>query len=873
MQETNINFTGLALTPYSDISPDGQLSVCAGLEFHGGALRPSMLGGAKYTLPDDGRSYRMVHIHTTSAYSHFILSAGDELYWADVKEGDLSVSPVGTFGGFSSANSVGNTLVVLTSGGIHYSLWKEGSYHYIGQKPPEIGISFGLSTTMYDRSSDAGSIDIVPELPYSIDVNRQIILADKDDQREYVTNVVWEAINKVIDGCSKNNRFCMPFFVRAAYRMFGEVETYTMLTPPVLMIPDSTGPKAFFTFEKVESEKLTGKIHGRAWASILLSSVSSAFADGAKDWSDIISSVDIFVSPQVMRADSSDMVSVLYGPEEDELTWHKPPSSYGIGAFVLSGLDFKKTDFDWQLSSTTMKYFEIPMKDDESFLQDLNGNVQFYKVRSIPLGQLSGLAGAGFLPVLEKSLDFGNIVQQDSLPDRSDYQSHDSLISLRSHVYNQRLHLFDLERSWFSGFLPEFSWAYTNSGPGGEITVSVYVSGDDGITRVVQVKSTDFNPSELGRFLYYPNINANRMVIKGGGFNYDIPLQPHPLLNGAYYIFMDKDPSRVSVADPELSNKPLSMANKIYLSEVGNPFSFPLEGIYTIGTGKIYGLSSVATALSQGQFGQFPLMAFCSDGNYAMSVNEEGRYSAIHPPVQRDVCINPDAITQTDSEVLFISSRGVMVTSGAAANCISSELDGVPEVLPEDNDVWIYPEGKPSDFFRTCRVAYDYTNRRIIFFPEQGTGDAWYVYSIDNAFWSSASFGPVESVINVFPYSYVQVDGRSILALSDNYSYEGEIQEGILFTRPIKLGSFQLKKILRLSLQGVFSEEQNISIYVSNDCRKWIYVGTSCSSTIASLRGRPFKYCRFVIKTKLLPSENISLLRVHFETRKERRFR
>lgn len=871
MQETNINFTGLALTPYSDISPDGQLSVCAGLEFHGGALRPSILGGTKYTLPDDGKSYRMVYIHTTSSYQHFILAVGDDLYWADVKEGGLSVSPVGTFRGFSSVNSVGNTLVVLTTGGIHYSLWKEEEYHYIGQKPPEIGISFGLSTGVYERVSDAGSIEIIPDLPYSIDTNRQVILADKDNQREYITDVVWGAINRVIEGCSENNRFCMPFFVRAAYHMFGDGENvYTMLTPPVLLIPDSTGPKAFFSFENVEANKITGKVYGRAWASLLLASISTSFTSGIEKWSDIISSVDIFISPQVMRADTSGLISVLYGPKESDLTWHKPPSSYSIGSFYGS---FTKTDFDWQLSSTTMKFFKIPMKEDDTFLQDLNGNMQFYKVRSIPIGKLSSFSGAGFIPVLEKSLGLGNIVQQESLPDKSDYQSHDSIIALNSHVYNQRLHLFNLERTLFSGFLPEHSWAYTNDGIGGEIMISVYISGEDGKTRVVQASSTGFNPSELGRFLYYPNVNANRMVIRGGGFSYDIPLQPHPFLNGAYYIFMDEGPSSASVVDPEPSNSPLSMSNKIYLSEVGNPFRFPLEGIYTIGTGKIYALSSIATALSQGQFGQFPLMAFCSDGNYAMSVNEEGRYSAVHPPLQRDVCVNPKAIVQTDSEVLFISSRGVMVTSGAAANCISSELDGVPELLPGEFENWLFPKGKPSDFFLTCSVAYDYTNRRIFFFPEEKHEASGYVYSIDDGFWSSMVLGSVVSSINVFPYSFIQVNAGTILMLSDTYSYEGVLQEGLIYTRPVKMGSFHLKRLLRLSLQGVFSNQQKVSIYVSNECKDWHYIGTSSSSCIDSLRGRPAKYWRFVIETKLLPSESITSLRVHFDPRKERRLR
>lgn len=869
MQETNINFTGLALTPYSDISPDGQLSVCAGLEFHGGALRPSILGGTKYTLPDDGNSYRLVHIHTTSAYSHFILAAGDSVYWADVAEGELFVSPVGTFTGFSSANSVGNTLVILTSGGLHYSLWKEGSYKYIGQQPPEIDMSFGLDITTYDRMSDSGSITLVPEGEYTetTHTNRLVISAE-ENQREYITDVVWGAVNRVMEACSENNRFCMPFFVRAAYRRFDG--SYTMLTPPVLMIPDSVGPKALMTFDETEAEKITGKVYGRAWAGLLEALIPSSFAAAAGSWSDIISSVDIFVSPQVMRADSSEIITSMYGYPQSGEESDYPPTSYCIGRSSGATSVHTRLDFDWYLSSSTMKYFKLHYKEEGDFLQDLNGNLQFYKVRSLSVGQLAELASGSFFPVMEKSMGVSGIVQQESLPDSDDYQSHDSLSALRSHVYNQRLHLFSMQRTLFAGFKPENSWSYTNDGSGGTITVSVFVPSEDGDTRVVKVRSSDFNPSQLGRFLYYPDARASRMIITGGGFSVDVPLQPHPSLNGAYYIFMDTEPYSSSVAEPSEANRPISMANKVYASEVGNPFHFPLEGIYTVGTGEIYGLSSVATALSQGQFGQFPLMVFCSDGNYAMSVNAEGRYSAIHP-VQRDVCVNPDAIVQTDSDMLFISSRGVMVTSGAGANCISSELDGVPDQLPPEFDPWIYPHGHPSDFFRSCRVAYDYTNRRIIFFPASGL--SCYIYSIDSAFWSSAAFGSIVTSINVFPYSYIQVDGRRIYMLSDAYRYEGAAVEGLLYTRPVKMGTLQMKRLLRMSLHGTFSSRQKITVYVSNDCRTWHCIGTSVTDIIDSLRGRPAKYWRFAVQTSIGPSENISSLRLHFEPRKERRLR
>lgn len=865
MQETTITFSGLALTPYSDISPDGQLSACIGLESHGGALRPSLLAGKRYTPPaEDGTSYTLIHVHATSAWSHFIFRNGETLYWAEVTEGQYTPQPLGTYTGLSSVNTVGNTLVVLTSHGLHYLLWKEDDYKYIGQRPPEIGLSFGLSTAVYERDSGAGSITLTPAR-WDYGMMGPITLSHEDDQILYVTDVVMGAVNKVMEACSENSRFCAPFFVRAAYRRFDG--TYTMLTAPVLMIPDSTGPKALFTLAESDGDRLTGTVTGQAWASVLLASLSGSFGSDVQSWSDIISSVDIFVSPQVFRMDTSQQVTSLYGiAPNDPLFTVEPPVSYGIGQF--SGV-FERVDFDWETVDADKKHFKVPLKDEDAFLQELNGNTQFYKVRSIPLAQLYSLSGGSFFSVLERSIDFSNIVMQESLPDSADYQSHDLIISRKSHVYNQRLHLFDVERSLFPGFLPENAWTYTDTGLGGEITVSVYVKSEDGNTRVVHSSTSGFSPSSLGRFLYYPDPNANRMVITGGGFSHDISLQPHPLLNGAYYLFMDNLPSIVSVSQPLPEDKPVPMKNKVYTSEVGNPFYFPLEGIYTVGTGRILALSSIATALSQGQFGQFPLMAFCSDGNYAMSVNEEGRYSAIHP-VQRDVCINPDSITQTDAEILFVTSRGVMVTSGASAQSLSLLLDGVPDTIPVEIS-FTNPSESPAEFFKSCRVVYDYTNRRIIFFSSGK--ELSYVYSIEDQTWSSASFGTIVSVINRFPYSYVQMSDGAVLLLSDSYSYEGPPERGLIYTRPVKMDTFALKKLFRIFVQGVFSRVQNVLIYASNDGSGWHFLGRSVSISIVGLSGRTFKYYRFAVETELDPSENISALRVQFQPRAERRFR
>ena len=113
-------------------------------------------------------------------------------------------------------------------------------------------------------------------------------------------------------------------------------------------------------------------------------------------------------------------------------------------------------------------------------------------------------------------------------------------------------------------------------------------------------------------FLYYPNVNAYKAVIVSWyGFPscYEVQLEQHGFLNGAFY-FAGWDNPGMSGSMPSASSnadRTIDIPNKIYTSEVNNPFVFPVLGINTVGTGEIKGICSAAKALSEGQFGQFPL--------------------------------------------------------------------------------------------------------------------------------------------------------------------------------------------------------------------------------------------------------------------------
>lgn len=311
------------------------------------------------------------------------------------------------------------------------------------------------------------------------------------------------------------------------------------------------------------------------------------------------------------------------------------------------------------------------------------------------------------------------------------------------------------------------------------------------------------------------------------------------------------------------------MPNKIYTSEVNNPFYFPLAGINTVGTGEIVGIRSTTKALSQGQFGQFPLYAFSSDGIWALQLSDAGLYSSIQP-ISRDVCSNPDSITQLDSSIVFSTERGLKLLQGSDISLLSSSLEGVNidetffNVNPDFSDLFIPDTETFVETLRTCKIAYDYTNSLLHIYPK-GTRKH-YVYSLDTGEFSTFVGEEVKAMAQDYPSSVVQIG--NVLYSLEKYVSE-DTRKGIAITRALTLGDpFSLKVLVDLRTLGLRKDESSkikIAVFVSADRKNW--------SRLKSLRQRAFKYYRFVYFSNLYDLDTLSGTRVRFETRRDWRMR
>ncbi|MCD8266380.1 MAG: hypothetical protein LUC33_04415, partial [Prevotellaceae bacterium] len=462
-------------------------------------------------------------------------------------------------------------------------------------------------------------------------------------------------------------------------------------------------------------------------------------------------------------------------------------------------------------------------------------------------------------------------------------------------AYNNRLHIFGGEKKLPGITIPRRqNGLYHLSDSAAKVTQAlVYVKTDDGLKGVTVTDNLSYPGFP---WFFYPDSRATRLLLKCGDNTYRlVDLTPHDFLNGSYFFYgPDAAVSSAGYALPgtaqtEWDDTQYSeyepMRNKIYVSEASDPFYFKNAMVCTAGSGQVLALSCAARALSQGQFGQFPLYAFTDEGIWNITVAGDGTYSASQP-MARDVVTNVQAVTQLDSKVLFMADRGVMVATGSEVTCLSDSIDGDfgqlnPLDLPRfdefcarfldmDGDelsgrveAWA---GKTFfDFIKECLVKYDYTHQRLVVYsPPAGVA---YVYSLKSRQWGMM-LTDLQDGVNSYPDALAlqstDTDGEVELADLSEYDTQAEPSPMVFVTRPAKLGDADMMKtVMSLVQRGYMRQdlEENhtlgMALYGSLDCFHWEIVETTRTHRIDNIEGTPYKYFRLAVAVRLGFRENV----------------
>lgn len=918
MKQT-IRFKGLSLNRDELLAEHGELSLCGNLELHDGALRPSLLSGSslaggnviKTTLSATVHDVviteevicKLLFVHVTPSYKHYISVASSatvgitRLCWSVDDGSSWTTTQISGFdaSGIRSISAVGNTLCIMKPDGLHYIICKNTlnswSYTYLGQQPPFFELQFNLKKADNSDNTERTAIStgglgdgVVPE-----------------ELRTSVTEKVMALVNKRIDKITGDGVFYAPFLIRYCYRLYDG--SMVMHSSPVLLFPclkhpvmnsgeyldDSDRPNV-----GVDVVGVAVFVEGCELQAKRLS--DNTLIDSLQNWSDIVKSVDIFITPQFSRIDTSKQIETFSKYYEDNIPSIIDGKEEDIAdAFYATyyGSSFR----------TNLYGFDLPEYSESEYFDRIKNASSFFKLASFPVETLASDFDAVTFEDLEFDKNkFRYITTQEQMKD--DYKTHNLLMPNGAngggmYVYNHRLNVYNISEKLFAGFSPLIMFPYFDptylSDGGVECSgIDTYVQTNDGLRKLSLDAPTGTSwalPSWYVRngYCFYPDSRAIQMdfntLVDGYTVIISRPLTSAAALNGAL-SFMNNDTAKDVGAS--LVDDVVPMPNKIYTSRADNPFYFPNlpdeSGINSVGTGEIIGIAAVTRALSQGQVGDHDLAVFATDGIWVLKVSTTGTYRDLHN-ISREVCINQDSICQLDQSIFFATSRSLSRFVESDVISASEVLDGPyfdikskmkllydyfgdagTQQSPNPN----YDEAikKLMDFhvsletyFKAGRVIYDFILYRILILSEDtSAASVALVYSIRDGAWSTLYLPAINAAVNSYPSPYIQYDDGSVVCLDKPYEYIPEQgvtptpTKGLIVTRTLSFSDTM--DVLRGFRQ--YTDAATIPLmffYGSNDQRNWRYIGQTEREFYNYLPGHPYRFFRIGIFMNMYPSE------------------
>ena len=962
-----------------------------------GALKPIL---PPKTVKSFGKETTVLAIHKVANREHYILYDGNKLTWEDVNDyritGELYDFTNGT--DVKSVTPIGNTLAVLDGNGtIHYFLWRNDAYSNLGTRLPELEASATLNSYVFDKkrlktvfeeqgldfTDDADALLLTePNTGNGVNTddykggwllmkkmskfhdNTKTFRSFNDgsykDARENVYNRIFSVLNKCKAVLNSNGLFSEPFFIRFAYRLYDG--THCCHTQPLLLCPNSWGQPVVALDIQQDG---TTYFEPNIIASDLLVNIGKYL--NLESWSDVITHVDVFITPPLINyTDSAESLVgisklpfyeykngwVLQDTDQPQIMasrkWKKftdvtetnfneihfpgnklidlrsfTDAFHGFGdevvelVLIIKDNTVSITD---EVGNTidTSKYISIPTKGSlkirasKDFVGEIKvGSIQdikfschhyielertdgkkykdvvveynsFFKIANL---DTSGLAkGNGFFGNLHiAKTTLRNLVTLPALADTNQQNS----LNIASGVfsYNNRLNII------IQGEKPSPCMSLLNQNPvyGDTSDYSIksaYVKVVENSQTIYCRVKDEYQQVDLLKLVYfaYPRATATELQIYysnkvGQYYVRTIPLTRHPFLNLSYAFNMfDAIEGEFTEVNelPTYTQDIIHYGNKIKTSPVNNPFIFSAESTSELPVGEISALSTAAKALSQGQFGQFPLYAFTDKGVWALEVTGTGTYSA-RQPITRDVVLDAKSVTQIDDAVLFATERGIMLLSGSQVQCISEVLDGAEFDITQlefaykkiSEDSTALDTVSWDTYKANIQMLYDYTGQRIIVFNLDYAYS--YVFSLDSKQWGIMESN-IQSTVDYYPQAYAMTSDGALV----NYSAtDGTEAKGHYITRPLKLDAPDLHKTITGIIQrGQFKKGHvNTMLYGSRDLDKWYPVYGSNDHILRGMRGTPYKYFRIASTFHLECDESITGCSVDYEPRLNNKLR
>lgn len=868
---------GMTNVPSDLLSNDTELAESIGFIYRDGEMKPVQ---SPYLIGDlSSKDERIMFVHKGADYENIITWTGQILYWYIISTGDSVETPVNNneladISGdeLYDVNSVGNTLIAATSEGLHYFLYKNGKYIDLGCELPEpefipymkdvpsvyqqesIGeslseiVSKKQVTAYKDKTTGdfLGWYDNMIFFPPSDSVELEskecLVPSAKDKIQDYL-NAVQGLTSKAINYVHSKNRFCFPFFVRYALKLYDG--SYARISNPIICYPTI-------------SRNLDMMGSGNAYYTCRIAYTELEYTANIPHidlWKDIIKELVVFASKEVVPY--KDLSSTNY------FDWAGAP----ISKYSGDAIDF----IGGHRIAGGLTFVSPAYKSDKDIIDELTNKSQFYQLSVLRTSDANNFSSSR--KVLPIKYNVVSTLEEQVLLNVDDYYGWNTKVVKHLNTYNSRLNFFDYERKTFRGFnlFKPICLLDEDANLSGDVDYVKYhvhivsdktdswVKSDAPTYNCIEPRYGDKFISSRRLFadwFYYPDPNATEMFIEYKKTGDESPryayfqLSSHPMLNGSYCFF--GLPSRTNklnylddVYHPDMGNITPNYGgvekfdSQIMTSVVNNPFIFEASGDNTVGTGKILGIAANTEAVSQGQHGYAPLIVFTTEGMYALKTNSEGLYVGVDP-LPREVCNNTNSITPIDDYVIFTSNKGLMAATGGSAVCLSEQMRGrIPRNFATMG------KGRFLDFLKNSLIAYDYRDSLLRIFCEGKTYQ--YIYNIVDKTFAMVDIGiDIHAVVNNYPDNLIQDTEGKIYSLACKLDVNDDdtLYSGGFTTRPLKLGGSMMLKSLR-AIKHLYDSDDGkvkLEVYGSNDCKHWVKLN--------SLGGKPWKYFTFKYELK-----------------------
>lgn len=781
-------------------------------------------------LPADLEADR-IFIHKTANYENYIVVQNDRVvaYTPQIEDKEpLLILELNEGEAVRNINSLGNTIVIATQRSSHYALYRAGKYDYLGTQIPFPKIDAKAELTYELKGyKDPFTSKLYCKYNHYLDGtiqgDKSRLLLDMvslpfdfenwDDANidtETANNKGWRKLNEAIksevdywQGIADDNQiFLNQIFIRYGVELYDGSVIYCL---PYLL------PGGFENAFGVHYDKDHQRIRKNSPFKIVQESIEeevtiyalspykvrvnmSQLDENLSDWQDVINSINIYISKEMeLSPNNLSCIKGYHSSLPVYIEVENTDAEVGQTLFMTT-TQINNSDLDLYWGNRQyMTEYESRLLDKSSFY--LMEKVELFskkdKERLEELTQGTYLKTDNYFKDKAAFIAAGpenNGLQYEEVFFDKAYQYNNSLIAHSVQSIVQSKGMIPLPRVTISEL--DIDAKYPLRHPTTYSTLeNIYMFfhlEDMGQGKVVAWRNFDGEValsdalSSYYQFILFPDANCTKVDIYALGQNVKkttLAMRRHPFLPNMSYCYQSNlidvtSALRDNASENEitglvsLDNPIKNIENKLFVSKTDSVFLFPLERRYTFQS-KVLGVAVATTALSQGQYGQFPLYVFTEDGIWAMETGDDGSFTS-QKPLSRDVCVNPDSITSIDNGVVFVTSKGVMMISGSQVTNLSPNMNGKHYVLDENtegklaNTKWsdlILAMKDPDpfmSFMKDARCAYDYEGNRLIFLSPSNQGFQ-YVYKLDTRTWHKFSMGlNLRQPLNSYPECLVQ---------------------------------------------------------------------------------------------------------------------